>query len=182
MWRMHVVLRLHQQLCINKSRSLWLRRPPQVQHWSLSLQPPDYDLSIMTRRGNDSQRGALTHSQDIRFVDAAGLPRHVCFNVQILKAKEVFELIWLFKNSSSILVEIAHCFPLWRGKKTVLTNRNAWNLCGALPPSVYRLCLQRWLQHHGQMFKFWKPSMVDIRGTPVHTFPQTSLISQGASF
>lgn len=91
-------LRLHQQLCVNTSRSPWLRRPLQVQHCPLSLQPPDYDLSIVTRRGNDPQRGALTHSQDVRFMDTAGLPRHICFNVQILKAKEALEWIYFLKN------------------------------------------------------------------------------------
>ncbi|KAA8581749.1 hypothetical protein FQN60_003330 [Etheostoma spectabile] len=36
-----------------------------VKHWSLRFQPPDNNLSIMARRGNNPQSRALTRSQDV---------------------------------------------------------------------------------------------------------------------
>lgn len=68
-------------LCESFVFSPRLCRPLQLERGSLCVQPPHRDLSTVARCGDDPQSRALTHSHDVRPVDAAGLPRHVCSHI-----------------------------------------------------------------------------------------------------
>lgn len=95
-YRIHAELKLPQcftnQTPFTVHFSSFLCGSLQLKRWPPCLTPPDNEPSITTGCGNRPQGRALTDSQDVCCMAAAGLPRHVSLYTHILQKRTSSEL------------------------------------------------------------------------------------------
>lgn len=81
--------RIHEELkralCLSNHFSPCRCGSLQLQRWPPCLTPPDSEPSITAGCGNHPQGGALTDSQDVCCVAAAGLPRPFSLDIHVLQ-------------------------------------------------------------------------------------------------